>query len=88
VQYLVEMAGADVHAANAEGNTPLHIASESGHLKVVQYLVEMAGADVHAVNANGHTALHLASAHGQLEVAISHKRLEVTVYLEKWSRLI
>jgi ankyrin repeat protein len=73
VQYLVELAGVDIHAANTEGNTPLHIGSESGYLKVVQCLVEMAGADVHAANANGRTAQHLASAPGQLE---------------KWSHLI
>jgi ankyrin repeat protein len=42
-------------------NTPLHMASGSGHLEVVRYLVETCRAAVDIGNADGDTPLHLAS---------------------------
>ena len=50
-EYLIETA-----KQNIEGDTPLHLAAESGkdNLEVVQLLVE-AGADVNAVNKRGDT---------------------------------
>jgi ankyrin repeat protein len=68
VQYLVQMAVADICAVSTIGETPLHFASARGKLEVVKYLVEMANADIAAVDAQGSTPLHIACEHGKLEV--------------------
>jgi ankyrin repeat protein len=66
IQYLVETAGANIHAVDLKGKTPLHIVAIHNHchntLEVVQYLVEVAGANVNAVDVHGrpYTPLHLA----------------------------
>ena len=55
---------------NAKTNlsaTPLHLAAQSGHLKIVMVLVQH-GADVNAETSENWTPLHLASAHGRNEV--------------------
>ena len=45
--------GADINVkSNKYGNTPLHLASQNGHLEVVKYLKSV-GADIHAKNNNG-----------------------------------
>ncbi len=60
-------AGADVHAKNFLGGTPLHIAAGIGKAEVISVLVK-AGADVHAKNNYGWTPLHSAALEGQPEV--------------------
>ena len=42
------------------GNRPLHIAAQNGHLELVRFLLG-AGADANARNASGQTALHMAT---------------------------
>ena len=59
---LVSGAQADVNARNAEGETPLHRAVETGMRRVLQALLS-AGADPRARAKNGETALHLAALH-------------------------
>jgi ankyrin repeat protein len=59
--------GADVHAADGDGDTPLHTAAYNGHVEAMQALVEL-GADVHAADADGRTPLHAAAAGGHVEV--------------------
>jgi ankyrin repeat protein len=39
VKYLVEKAGADIHAMDNNGQTPLHVACMCGHTRTVVYLV-------------------------------------------------
>ena len=44
------------------GNRPLHIAAQNGHLELVKFLIG-AGADVNARNAGGQTAMHMATSY-------------------------
>ena len=44
--------GADIHAKNNNGWTPLYSASYKGHLEVVKYLKSV-GADINAKTNNG-----------------------------------
>jgi hypothetical protein len=69
IMALVEQ-GADLHAKNSLGWTPLHCACSNGHAEVVKVLLEE-GADLHAKTNFGDTPLHWAcrSVHGA-EVAM------------------
>jgi ankyrin repeat protein len=59
---------ADVHQAAQDGFTPLHFASQNGHLPVVKVLVQSrANIDRCLVNSK-RTALHLAALKGHAEV--------------------
>jgi ankyrin repeat protein len=60
VKYLVEELGADVNAADHEGNTPLHNAASRGDNEMILYLVSK-GADVKAVNREGKTTVDMAN---------------------------
>ncbi len=60
VKYLVEQLHADVNAADADGNTPLHNAASRGDNAMVLYLVSK-GADVMAVNRAGLTTVDMAN---------------------------
>ena len=60
-EYLVRQ-GADVHATNNDGNTPLHEAAAAIAPSVVEYLVGQ-GADVHTINSDGETPLDMAAGH-------------------------
>jgi uncharacterized membrane protein YfcA len=65
LELLAEKA-ADVEARDANGDTPLHRAVETGMQKLTRSLLA-AGADPHARTRNGETALHLAALHVELE---------------------
>ena len=60
VRYLVEELGADVNAADHEGNTALHNAASRGDNEMILYLVSK-GADVKAVNREGKTTVDMAN---------------------------
>jgi uncharacterized protein len=60
VKYLVEETGADVNAADHEGNTALHHAASRGDIEMIQYLVSK-GADVTRVNREGQTVADMAN---------------------------
>ena len=67
VKYLVVEHSQDVHARSfSSGMTPLHHASQEGHMEVARFLVEH-GADARAQDNHGKTSLHLASV-GHVEV--------------------
>jgi len=67
VRLLVDR-GADVSSADADGKTPLHIASERDHEAVARLLVDW-GADVSSADKYGRTPLHIASERGHGAVA-------------------
>jgi hypothetical protein len=50
--------GADLHAKNNNGNTPLLLACKNGHAEVVEALLEK-GADLQAEDSDGWTPLYL-----------------------------
>ncbi len=60
VKYLVEELGADVNAADHEGNTALHQAAARGDVAMIVYLVSK-GADVTRVNREGQTTADMAN---------------------------
>jgi uncharacterized protein len=60
VRYLMEEAGADVNAADHEGNTALHHAAARGDVEMIKYLVSK-GADVTRVNREGQTTADMAN---------------------------
>jgi ankyrin repeat protein len=60
VKYLVEELGADVNAADHEGNTALHHAAARGDVEMIEYLVSK-GADAARVNREGQTTADMAN---------------------------
>ena len=60
--------GADINWKNAQGDTPLSIASEHGHAKLVEYLADTKGCDLNAVGSDGSTAILLACRNQHLDV--------------------
>ncbi len=60
VQYLVDELGADVNAADHEGNTALHHAAARGDNEMITFLVSR-GANVRAVDREGRTTVDMAN---------------------------
>src|SRR5690606_11016573 len=60
VKYLVDEPGADVNAADHEGNTALHHAAARGVNELIQFLGSM-GANVKAVDREGRTTVDMAN---------------------------
>jgi ankyrin repeat protein len=60
VKYLVEELGADVNAADHEGNTALHQAAARGDVEMIKYLVSK-GANAKAVNREGQSTADMAN---------------------------
>ena len=74
----------DVNAKDSNGDTPLHYASEKGHLEIVAKLIEK-GAEVNAQNNKRVTPLHDASFKGHVKVVakLIEKGAEVNVQSKK-----
>jgi len=62
--------GANIHATDWFGRTPLHWAARSGHTKTALALIE-SGANVNAADRHGYTPLHLAVENGHTEIALA-----------------
>jgi uncharacterized protein len=60
IKFLVEEMGADVNAADHEGNTPVHLCASRGDNECIKYLVSK-GADVTRVNREGNTTVDMAN---------------------------
>ena len=60
VKFLVEEMGADVNAADHEGNTALHQAAARGDVEMIKYLVSK-GANAKAVNREGQSTADMAN---------------------------
>jgi ankyrin repeat protein len=60
VKYLVEEMGADINAADHEGNTALHQAAARGDVEMIRYLVAK-GATAKAVNREGQSTADMAN---------------------------
>jgi ankyrin repeat protein len=56
------------HRGEHEGDVPLHIAAQEGHVEVAYWLL-MEGADCRVANQFGDTPLHYAARWGHAEVA-------------------
>ncbi|KAJ3270747.1 putative G-protein coupled receptor 63 [Terramyces sp. JEL0728] len=59
--------GKDLNVKDEQGQTPLHMASNFGHINIVRILLEY-NADIESKNSMGFTALHSAVMYGQLAV--------------------
>ncbi|MBH16459.1 MAG: hypothetical protein CME30_04160 [Gemmatimonadetes bacterium] len=66
--------GADVNQATGDGMTPLHIAAQSGHLRIVELLLGAQAEVDPETRIGSHTPLHLAS--GQAQDVVVKKLLE------------
>jgi ankyrin repeat protein len=70
LRFLLEQDDVDLNAKDSEGNTPLHLALESGQ-EVVSMLLMQHGADVTSSNNFGRTPLHFAALQGMEQVAFA-----------------
>jgi ankyrin repeat protein len=64
---LIADAKAAIDLPNHKGSTPLYVAAQHGHVKVIKALLR-GGASVHLPNHNGFTPLLIACQHGHVDV--------------------
>jgi len=69
-ELLIAKAGGEVNIENEDGSTPLHLASENGHVEVANILIQ-AGGEVNKKDVADRTPLHWASGNGHAEVVKS-----------------
>ena len=55
---LLNRAGVDVNARNADGRTALHVACQQGHKEIIQWLLDVAKADLEVADNTGLRAIH------------------------------
>lgn len=61
--------GADLEAADHEGNTPLHVAAANGHTEAIELLLSL-GANIEATNYLGNTPLQIAAGDNDVDVVV------------------
>ena len=82
--------GADVNLKNDLNYTPLHIASEKGHLEVAEMLIDFGNADVDVKDKNQFTPIYVASSEGHidiLELLLSTGANVNCKHIENWTPL-
>jgi len=62
------LAGHNINARNRGNWTPLHYASENGHVDMVRLLIEWGGVELNVRECNGKTALGWAISEGHTEI--------------------
>lgn len=67
IRELIERQPGNLNAPDVDGNTPLHLASESGNVEIVRLLLD-SKCDIHRKNTAWRTSLHSAVTWGHLEV--------------------
>ena len=83
VKYLYEKYSLDVNSTTTTNKyTPLHSATEKGHIPVVQYLTKLPQCNVTAKDSNGSTVLHLSSQLGSVKL-LNHFMENYSSLLEK-----
>lgn len=68
ILFLISVANYDPNAPNGNGDTPLYLASRSGHIEAVESLL-ISGANMDALNNNSDTSLHAAVRNGHVVIA-------------------
>lgn len=79
-RYLYKM-GANPNLKDLDERTPLHVATEKGHLKLVELLVDKFRASVHERTKDGSTLMHLASKSGNPYISSVFIKKGVALYM-------
>ena len=62
--------GADIYAKDVQGETPLWIAAQIGHIEVVRLLIAKGVKNINQTNRKLYSPLHIAAFHGHLKTVI------------------
>lgn len=77
----LHMVGAKPNIVDKQERTPLHLATENGHMKTVDFLTEKFRASVHERTKDGSTLMHLASAAGHPGTAMVFMKRGVALHM-------
>ena len=77
----LHMVGAKPNIVDKQERTPLHLATENGHMKTVDFLTEKFRASVHERTKDGSTLMHLASAAGHPGTAMVFMKKGVALHM-------
>ncbi len=69
----------DVNQCDSKGFTPLFVAAQNGHTKIVTLLLQN-GADVNQAEQRGHTPLWISALRGHVEIVrvlLSHPKIDI-----------
>jgi|GEM_PF-5324055 len=72
----------DINLCDFDGNTPLHLACQNGHVECVLMLLKHSDIDVNIQNKNENTPLHLACINGRpscVEALLKHSGIDINV---------
>ena len=66
----------DVNQSDSKGFTPLFVAAQNGHTRIVTLLLQN-GADVNHAEQRGHTPLWISALRGHVRVLLSHPAIDI-----------
>ncbi|KHN74170.1 Ankyrin-2 [Toxocara canis] len=72
---------ADANILDKEDRTPLHVAAERGHTRVVETLIDKFNGSIRARTRDGSTLLHVAALSGHAETALAFLKRGVPLYM-------